>query len=65
MKVNVMDLGFRQGEESFMSAEKEDVVLICEKCGKEIREGELYEDKIFLLCERCAEEAFREELKEA
>lgn len=63
--MNVMDLGFRQGEESFISAEKEDVVLICEKCGEGIWEGELYEDKIFLLCEKCAEEEFREGLKEA
>lgn len=64
--MNVMDLGFRQGEESFISAEKEDVVLICNKCDKEIWEDELYLDDGFeILCESCAIDRLYEKMEQA
>lgn len=64
--MNVMDLGFRQGEESFISAEKEDVVLICSKCDKRICENEFYLDDGFeILCESCAIDSLYEKMEQA
>jgi DNA-directed RNA polymerase subunit RPC12/RpoP len=56
--MNVMDIGFMQGEESWLSPKEETTEYICDKCEQEIGRGEpIFEifdgsDKEF--CERCA-----------
>ncbi len=56
--MNVMDIGFMQGEESWLSPKEEAAEYICDKCEQKIGSGEpIFEifdgsDKEF--CERCA-----------
>ena len=63
--MNVMDLGFRQGEEKWLSPEKEEVKLLCDGCDKEICENELFLDDGFeILCEDCALDKLYEKMEE-
>ena len=56
--MNVMDIGFMQGEGSWLSTKEETTEYICDKCEQKIGSGEpVFEifdgnDKEF--CERCA-----------
>ncbi len=56
--MNVMDIGFMQGEESWLSPKEEAAEYICDKCEQKIGSGEpVFEifdgsDKEF--CEGCA-----------
>lgn len=56
--MNVMEVGFRQGEERWLSPKEEDTKVICDKCEQEIGRGEpvfeIFDEGYKEFCEECA-----------
>lgn len=56
--MNVMDIGFMQGEESWLSPKEEAAEYICDKCEQKIGSGEpifeIFDGSDKEICERCA-----------
>ena len=56
--MNVMDIGFMQGEESWLSPKEETTEYICDKCEQKIGSGEpvfeIFDGGYKEFCEGCA-----------